>query len=243
MAARIRLFALIGLVASGCDWSQFRADPTHRGTQSLETAINPGNVATLTTRWDASIAVSGTLNNGFSSAAVVKGITYIGSENGDVYAFDAVGPSCTGLSPCAPLWTAPTNDAVTSSPAVANGVVYISSHDGNLYAFDATGVTRCSGTPTTCAPLWTAGAGPAVFSSPAVSANVVYIGSEDGNLYAFDATGVTRCSGTPKVCTPLWTGRTTAGVFSSPTVANGLVYVASTDSHIYAFGLPTQGSS
>ncbi len=185
MAARIRLFALIGLVASGCDWSQFRADPTHRGTQSLETAINPGNVATLTTRWDASIAVSGTLNNGFSSAAVVKGITYIGSENGDVYAFDAVGPSCTGLSPCAPLWTAPTNDAVTSSPAVANGVVYISSHDGNLYAFDATGVTRCSGTPKVCTPLWTGRTTAGVFSSPTVANGLVYVASTDSHIYAF----------------------------------------------------------
>jgi outer membrane protein assembly factor BamB len=168
---------------------------------------------------------------------VANGVVYVGSDDHNLYAFDAAGNiSCSG-SPktCAPLWTAATGGAVLSSPAVVNGVVYVGSADGKLYAFDAAGNISCSGSPKTCAPLWTAATGGAVLSSPAVVNNVVYVGSNDTNLYAFDASGnTTNCSGSPKTCAPLWTAATgvVAGyapnwVVTSPAVANGVVYVGS----------------
>jgi outer membrane protein assembly factor BamB len=175
-----------------------------------------------------------------SSPAVANGVVYVGSDDHNLYAFDATGnTNCSG-SPktCSPLWTAPTGGSVVSSPAVANGVVYVGSADNKLYAFDAAGNTNCSGSPTTCQPLWTATTVGPVFSSPAVANGVVYVGSNDTRLYAFDAAGVTNCSGSPTTCEPLFFAFTGAPVgVSSPAVANGVVYIGSEYHKLWAFGL------
>jgi putative pyrroloquinoline-quinone binding quinoprotein len=102
------------------------------------------------------VGPAGTGASVFSSPAVANGIVYIGSENGNVYAFRAA----TGA---AALWTFSTGGAVFSSPAVANGVVYIGAGDGNLYALDAG----------TGSMLWRAATGNEVNSSPAVSCPTV----------------------------------------------------------------------
>jgi outer membrane protein assembly factor BamB len=173
-----------------------------------------------------------------SSAAVANSVVYIGSEDHNLYAFDAAGnTNCSG-SPktCTPLWTAPTGGNVDSSPAVVNGVVYVGADDHNLHAFDAAGNTNCSGSPKTCAPLWTAPIGGigVVFWSPAVANGVVYVSSDETkNLYAFDAAGNTNCSGTPKTCSPLWTAPNVGGL--SPAVANGVLYVGASDTKVEAF--------
>jgi outer membrane protein assembly factor BamB len=186
-----------------------------------------GNVGSLVEKWSAT--TGGTVR---SSPAVVNGVVYVGSEDHNLYAFDAA----SGTT----LWTATTGGPLDSSPAVVNGVVYVGSGDGSLYAFDATGA-GCSGSPKTCNPLWTAPTGSPVFSSPAVANGVVYVNSEDNSLYAFDATGA-NCSGTPKTCAPLWTGGTggTVPVDSSPAVANGVVYVPSVI--VVSFGIPFSGT-
>jgi hypothetical protein len=147
---------------------------------------------------------------------VADGVVYVGSEDHNLYAFDAAGiTNCSGSpTTCAPLWTADT-DVVASSPAVANGVVYVDSD--KLYAFDAAGITNCSGSPKTCAPLWTAATSGS--RSPAVANGVVYTGAE-----AFDAAGTMNCSGNPKTCAPLWTFANASG---DPAVANGVVYAGS----------------
>ena len=72
-----------------------------------------------------------------ATPTVTRGVVYIVSTNGALYAFDAA----TG----ARLWTA-TGLQYDSTPAVANGVVYVAA-GANLYAFDAAGVTNCSGHP------------------------------------------------------------------------------------------------
>ena len=164
-----------------------------------------------------------------SSAAVSNGKVYVGSDDNNLYVFDAAGVlNCTGNT-CQPLWTATLKGTVRSSPAVSNGVVYVTAGD-TFYAFDAAGVTNCSGSK--CQPLWTGpinGTFPA--SSPVVANGVVYVGSDDGNLYAFDA----GCSW--KTCSPLVTAKThDAGTFalsSSPTVVDGSVYVGSSDGTLY----------
>lgn len=62
----------------------------------------------------------------FDGRAVANGIVYVGSDDNNLYAFNAT----TG----AKLWNYTTGGAVESSPAVANGVVYVGSEDGNVYA-------------------------------------------------------------------------------------------------------------
>ena len=64
-----------------------------------------------------------------SSPAVVNGVVYIGSDDGNVYALNAANG--------AELWNYTTGGYVDSSPAVVTGVVYIGSDDGNVYALNA----------------------------------------------------------------------------------------------------------
>jgi outer membrane protein assembly factor BamB len=176
-----------------------------------------------------------------SSPAVANGVVYVGSEDHNLYAFDATGTTNCSGSPksCSPLWTARTGGAIgDSSPAVANGVVYVGAADNKLYAFDATGTNDCSGKPKSCSSLWTATTAGVIESSPAVANGIVYVGSGDNHLYAYDAMGTTNCSGSPKTCTPLWSAATGNVVSSSPAVANGAVYVGSYDDSLHVYALP-----
>jgi len=160
-----------------------------------------------------------------SSPAVVNGVVYVGSQDRNLYAFDAL----TG----ARLWnynTTEPNDWVSSSPAVANGIVYIGGLKTKVHALDASTGTL----------LWNYTV-PAltttrieVSSSPAVANGVVYIGNYDGNIYAFNAvTGAL-----------LWNYTTgiyyyDRAVYSSPVVANGIVYVGSYGTNLYALDAAT----
>ena len=145
------------------DWPQFHYNLQHSGTNPYENVLGPANVSRLGTDW---IARTGSYI--FSSPAVANGVVYVGSEDHNLYAFNAQSGAL--------LWKAPTGNGIPfSSPAVANGVVYVGSGDFNLYAFNAQ-----SG-----ALLWKAFTGDLVFSSPAVANGVVYAGSLDHNLYAY----------------------------------------------------------
>ena len=64
-----------------------------------------------------------------SSPAVVNGVVYIGSSDGNIYALNAT----TGEK----LWSYTTGGFVYSSPTVANGIVYVGSDDHNVYALNA----------------------------------------------------------------------------------------------------------
>ena len=137
---------------------------------------------------------TGATGNGISSTpAVAGGVAYIGSLDGNLYAFSAAGTTgCSGTpKTCKPLWTAAGAGGVpplSPSPAVANGVVYAGSN-GQLYAFSAAGTTGCSGTPKTCTPLWATGTSTngATFASPAVANGVVYEGQWSGPNSPFSA--------------------------------------------------------
>ncbi len=148
----------------------------------------------------------------WSSAAVVNGVVYVGSNDHSVYALNA----STG----AKLWSFATgNDIYFSSPAVANGVVYVGSFDGKVYALNAS----------TGAKLWSYTTGNVVSRSPAVANGVVYIGSIDGNVYALNASTGAK----------LWSYNAAGlGIETSPAVANGVVYVGSS-STLYALNAST----
>jgi eukaryotic-like serine/threonine-protein kinase len=132
---------------------------------ATEQLLNPTTVGGLMEKW-----VYQTGGYIYSSPAVVNGVVYVGSKDGNLYALDAASG--------AKKWAYQTGKGV-SSPVVVNGVVYVGSEDGNLYALDAT-----SG-----AKKWAYQTGGYVISSPAVINGVVYVGSWDHNLYAFHLPG------------------------------------------------------
>src|SRR5439155_27138366 len=154
--------------AAPVDWPQFHRDAAHSGFNGSERTIRPGNVRFLGESWQ---GVMGDIVD-FSSPAIVDGVAYIGSTDGDLSAFDAHG--CGG-DLCPPLWSGHTGNGIFSSPAVSNGVVYVGSADRHLYAFDANG---CGSK--VCPALWTGATGQGILeSAPAVSNGVVYVGAYD----------------------------------------------------------------
>ncbi len=184
----------------------FGVDAQHTHNNPYEHVLNGSNVSHLQQKWT---ALTGAPI--YSSPAVANDLVYVGSEDGKLYAFDALTDQ--------QKWIAVIGTALYSSPAVANGLVYVGSKDDKLYAFDAlTGQQK-----------WTAQTGASIGSSPAVANGLVYVGCRDHRLYAFNAlTGEQR-----------WAAQTGAPINSSPLVANGLVYVGSRDHKLYAFNALT----
>jgi eukaryotic-like serine/threonine-protein kinase len=165
-----------------------------------------------------------------SSPAVVNGVAYIGSTDGNLYAVDAGSGALK--------WKFETKSWEVSSPAVVSGVVYFLSYDSHLYALDSAsgqvkwkfatgGEKRYAGThlhhlepaAETMPDPWDF-----YLSSPAVWNGAVYFGSSDGNVYSLDATtGDLR-----------WKFHTGDVVHSSPAIANGVLYIGSWDTYLYA---------
>jgi outer membrane protein assembly factor BamB len=182
-------------------WVQFRYSGKHEGFNPYENVLSASNVSGIDVAW------SFTTESGvYSSPAVVGGVVYVGSQNGNVYALSAA----TG----AKVWSFQTDGSVSSSPAVADGVVYVGSEDGNVYALGAV----------TGAKVWSFPTGGNVLSSPAVADGVVYIGSFDQSVYALSAATGAK----------VWSFPTGGGIQSSPAVADGVVYVGSADNNVYA---------
>ena len=165
-----------------------------------------------------------------SSPAVVNGVAYVGSRDGNLYAVDAG----SGAS----KWKFATKGWVVSSPAVVAGLVYFLSYDSTFYAVNANtgelkwkfatgGERRYAGThlhhlepaAETMPDPWDF-----YLSSPAVWNGAVYFGSSDGNVYSLEA-----ASGALK-----WKFHTGDVVHSSPAIADGVLYVGSWDTYLYA---------
>jgi outer membrane protein assembly factor BamB len=199
---------------SPADWTEFHRDNMQRWNP-YETVLGVDNVGDLQFRWGTVISRTwdGSLQ---SSPAVVNGVVYVASAQGDGSAVYALNANTGGL-----LWTfyPVGGGGVSSSPAVVNGVVYVGADDGNVYALRAS----------TGALLWSYVTGNTVKSSPAVANGAVYVGSSDHNVYALNASTGAR----------LWRYPTGGGVTSSPAVANGVVYVGSCDGNVYALNAST----
>ncbi|OPX68833.1 MAG: outer membrane biogenesis protein BamB [Methanoregulaceae archaeon PtaB.Bin108] len=216
----------------------FRADPSHSGMND-DGGITP--VETLV--W---MNISG--DRVYSSPAVVDGVVYIGSDDNNVYAFDAE----TGTE----VWTFETGGRVLTSPAVVGGVVYIGSYDKNLYALEsytgnalwtfpmdgwvtadpvvADGVVYSGSlgdklyavNTTTGEEIWSVSLGEdySVASSPAVCGGVVYVGGGGGLLHALNATDGSE----------IWNFTSGYGISSSPSIDDGKVFYSSWDKIVYA---------
>jgi len=229
-----------GVVYAGSADNSLYAFDASGGSGHCSVTPKPPTIETCTPLW-----LGPTGGAVYSSPAVADGVVYVGSDDGNLYAFDAAGGGshCSAAMICSPLWTAAGTEGfgISSSPAVANGVVYVGAGE-SLYAFDASGAsTHCTGTPTTCTPLWIGPTAGRIYASPAVAYGAVYVPSQgDGRLYVFDASGGSaHCTGAPMVCTPLWTAGFGDGGgplgYSSPAVANGVVYVGGNDHYLYVF--------
>ena len=170
-----------------------------------------------------------------SSPAVMGGVVYFGSTDGNLYAVNAGSGTLK--------WKSATQSWVVSSPAVASGVVYFESYDSNFYAVDAAtgqlkwkfltgGEKRYAGThlhhlepaAETMPDPWDF-----FLSSPSVWNGAVYFGSGDGNIYALDAN-----SGALQ-----WKFHTGDVVHSSPAIVDGTLYIGSWDTYLYALDAAT----
>ena len=100
----------------------------------------------------------------YSSLAVVNGVVYAGSDDGNVYALNATSG--------AKLWSSTVGNGTLSSPAVDGGVVYVGSSDDNIYALNAANGVK----------LWNYTIGGSV-DSPVVVNGVLYVGGGD-SVYA-----------------------------------------------------------
>lgn len=189
---------------SGSDWPSFLDGPGHSSYNAAATSITPGDISDLNPIWrwilpPSTVIASSALN---ASPTVVDGVVYIGSKDGEFYAFseatrkilwsDFFGTACLyqGFTSTA---------AVTTDPTTGKLTVYVNAPDGYLYALDAaTGATVWKGfvdspnSPATCSYY--------AWGSPLVANGMVYIGiSSDaralitgGGLVAFNqSTGAT----------------------------------------------------
>ena len=230
------------------------------GTLSAYAADGSTNCSTATPRtctplWTATPARS----HGLSSTPAVdtaQGVVYVGSANGELYAYDAGGNSgcatgTNGAKVCNPLWHSDLlGGSIDSSPALADGYVYISTVYGAMYMFpETTGYDHknpsCASNRDglVCHWEWADRTPGDVLSSPAVSNGRVYTASTGsqglGRLWAFDATtdNSPNCTGTrfiDKTCSPQWTAARNSGK-SSPVVVNGVVYIGSLLDGLLAF--------
>jgi outer membrane protein assembly factor BamB len=248
---------------SSDDWSMFRHDSAHTGAT---TSTGPPQPVKLWSYVEGHFDGS----NIGSSAAVVNGVVYVGSnynqveqQGGNIYAFNA----STG----AKIWNYSTGGLIISSPNVMNGVVYIGSQDSNVYALNASTGAKIWNYYTNPSRLYGGGYFYGVQASPAVADGVVYVGTVDGKMYALNAStgrqiweanaflvlssaaitdGVVYVAGHSYISalstttgSQIWNFTTQNVINSSSAIVNGVVYIGSQDGNFYAIGEPSSSTS
>jgi outer membrane protein assembly factor BamB len=137
------------------NWSQFRGNHSLTGVSQ---SVIPANLKQLWT-YEAGESIE-------SSAAIVGGTVFVGSQKGELVALSLDNGSV--------YWKFATGNPIgESSPAYANGVIYIGDLGGWLNAINASNGNK----------LWAFKAGNEIKSSPVVVGDLVLIGSYDEHLY------------------------------------------------------------
>lgn len=176
------------------NWAQFR------GNHSL-TGVSQSNVPTsLRQLWtyEAGQSIE-------SSAAIVGGTVFVGSQKGDGGELVAL-----SLDNGSVYWRFATGSPIgESSPAYGNGVVYVGDLGGWLNAVNASDGRK----------MWAFQAGGEIKSSPVVVGDRVLIASYDEHLYCLS----TRNGSV------LWKFRTQGQVHSTPSIADGMAFIAGCD--------------
>jgi len=148
-----------------------------------------------------------------SSAAIVAGRVFVGSNDGNVYALD--------FSDGHKLWAFKTAGAVESSPLVLEGKVFVGSTDASLYALAAD----------TGKQLWKYETGEKILGAPnwikAGDATRILVGSYDFKLHCVEAaTG-----------TVVWTYESSNYINGSPAVAEGQTVFGGCDALLHVISL------
>ncbi|HEY95825.1 MAG TPA: PQQ-binding-like beta-propeller repeat protein [Dehalococcoidia bacterium] len=141
-----------------------------------------------------------------SSAAVVDGNVFFGSQDYNLYSLNAE----TGEK----NWEFTTGSRIYSSPAVVDGMVYFGSNDGNFYALNAGNGDK----------IWYFKTPYPVRSSPTVTDKKAYFGSDDYFLYALDY----------KTGEEIWRFDTDSPAGNSPVIENGVLYYGAGGGYSYA---------
>ena len=191
LKAWLAVVLLCGSLKAADDWPQFRGNPSLTG---LATSAIPKTLKLLWT-FDAGESIE-------SSAAIVDGTVYVGSQTADLIAVN--------LGDGQLKWKYKVKDGIgESSPAVSDGIVVVGDLSGLVH-----GVSAKDGKG-----LWTFAASSEVKASPVIVDGKVIIGSYDGNLYALGL----------KDGKVAWQFRTNGPVHATASVAGGLAYISGCD--------------
>lgn len=177
--------------ASANNWAQFRGNLQLTGVSQSSV---PRSIKQLWI-YDAGDSIE-------SSAAIVGGTVFVGSQKGDLTALNLENGSV--------YWKFNTGSPIgESSPAYSDGVVYIGDSSGWINALNASDGRK----------LWAFKTGNEIKSSPVVAGDRVLIGSYDQHLYCLS----TRNGNV------LWKFRTNGPVHSTPSISGGLAFIAGCD--------------
>ena len=114
---------------------------------------------------------------GGPALAEAEGLVLVGSDDGNLYAFET-----TGDAPGRTAWHFPTDGPIWSTPAVGDGVVYFGSKDRYIYALSLQeGLAQASRL------LWKYKTDGDVVAMPLLLEGMVVVGSFDQKLYALDS--------------------------------------------------------
>ncbi len=184
--------------------------PSFRGTPSLSAVSAAKLPDALTLKW--SFKTGGPVK---STAAIVDGTVFIGSDDEKVYALR--------LADGRKVWEFKTDGPVLSSPLVLGGRVYVGSAGTNLFALDAA----------TGREVWRYGLEGEVkssagwFKSPRGDATWLVIGGYDNRLHCVEAaTGISN-----------WVYETSNYVNGAPAVADGLTAFGGCDAIVHVLKL------
>ena len=172
-------------------WPQFRGNPSLTGV----TASPVPKTLKLLWTFEAGDSIE-------SSAAIVDGVVYVGSQSADLIAVN--------LSDGKLRWKYKVKDGIgESSPAVHAGVVVVGDLSGTVLAVDAKDGKG----------LWTFSAMAEVKASPVIVDDKVIVGSYDGSLYCLSL----------KDGKLVWEFKTNGPVHATASVAGGLAYISGCD--------------
>jgi outer membrane protein assembly factor BamB len=210
---RLRSFTALALAlawpdladtATAADWPMFRGNPALTGVAEGRLA------APLKLLW--STKTGGPVK---SSAAIVGGKVFVGSDDGQVYALE--------LGSGRELWKFKTGEAVESSPLVLAGRVYVGNGNGTVYCLDAASGNELwkhqTGAKVVAGPTWV--------KAPQGGVNWILVGSHDYFLHCLDAqTGKTN-----------WLYETGNFINGTPAVADGQAVFGGCDALLHVVAL------
>jgi len=151
-----------GAMQTADAWPEFAFDAANTGHNPDGT----GPVENVGGAWVASAGGRMTVQ-----PVVVDGVVYAPSQDGQLYAFDAVsGDEIEG-------WPVDLGNPIGSVPVVADGTLYVGDDGGTLHALDTDSGEE----------LWRFGTEGRIETPPAVVDNTVYVASTGGGFYAIDA--------------------------------------------------------